>query len=38
MPGLPAPGGADRRTRTDGLLITKQLLYRLSYTGICPSF
>ena len=27
-------GGADRRTRTVDLLITNQLLYRLSYTGM----
>ena len=26
--------GAGRRTRTPGLLITNQLLYQLSYTGI----
>ena len=26
-------GGAGRRTRTPDLLITNQLLYRLSYTG-----
>ena len=26
--------GAGRRTRTPDLLITNQLLYRLSYTGI----
>lgn len=28
------PGGATRRTRTADLLITKQLLYQLSYDGI----
>ena len=27
-------GGAGRRTRTPDLLITNQLLYRLSYTGV----
>ena len=27
-------GGAGRRTRTPDLLITNQLLYQLSYTGI----
>jgi hypothetical protein len=26
-------GGAGKRTRTADLLITNQLLYRLSYTG-----
>ena len=26
--------GADRRTRTVDLLVTKQLLYQLSYTGM----
>ena len=29
--------GAGRRTRTPDLLITNQLLYRLSYTGISNS-
>jgi hypothetical protein len=29
--------GADGRTRTDDLLITNQLLYRLSYTSVSPS-
>ncbi len=28
------PRGADRRTRTPDLLITNQLLYRLSYIGM----
>ena len=32
MPGF--PGGAGRRTRTPDLLVTNQLLFRLSYTGI----
>jgi hypothetical protein len=30
---MKAPCGADGRTRTDDLLITNQLLYRLSYTS-----
>ena len=29
------PRGADRRARTPDLLVTNQLLYRLSYTGVC---
>ena len=29
------PHGADRRARTADLLVTNQLLYRLSYTGVC---
>lgn len=28
--------GAGNRVRTDDLLITNQLLYQLSYAGICP--
>ena len=27
--------GAGRRIRTDDLLITNQLLYQLSYAGVC---
>jgi hypothetical protein len=27
--------GAGSRTRTDDLLITNQLLYQLSYAGLC---
>ena len=30
-------GGAGRRTRTPDLLITNQLLYRLSYTSMTPA-
>ena len=32
-----APYGAGGRTRTPDLLITNQLLYRLSYTSIVPA-
>ena len=32
-----APRGAGGRTRTPDLLITNQLLYRLSYTSILPA-
>ena len=32
-----APDGAGGRTRTPDLLITNQLLYRLSYTSILPA-
>jgi hypothetical protein len=35
--GFPAARGAGRRVRTDDLLITNQLLYQLSYTGIAPA-
>ena len=34
VPQSGKPCGAGRRTRTPDLLITNQLLYRLSYTGI----
>ena len=34
---IPRGAGAGRRVRTDDLLITNQLLYQLSYTGIAPA-
>ena len=34
-PHFPRENGAGSRTRTDDLLITNQLLYQLSYTGLC---
>ena len=36
MPGLPVPGGATSRNRTDDLRVTKPPLYLLSYDGISP--
>ena len=34
-PDEKTPRGAGRRTRTPDLLVTNQLLYLLSYTGVC---
>ena len=35
IPQVPLGEGAGNRARTDDLLITNQLLYQLSYAGIC---